>query len=155
MVHVLADPELYAFTGGEPPTLAQLRERYRSQVAGSPVAGERWHNWIVRLAGPEAGPGRGPEPVSGAAVGFVQATVLDGDRASVAWLVGVPWHGRGLAREAAQAMCGWLRESGVRRITAHIHPDHDASARVAAACGLQPTGEVDEDGERIWASAGE
>ena len=144
MVPVLADPALYAFTGGEPPTLEQLDDRYRRQVAGPPVAGspvaeERWHNWIVRLAGP------------GTAVGFVQATVV-GNRASVAWLVGTRWHGRGIAREAARAMCAWLRAAGVRRITAHIHPDHDASARVAAACGLEPTGEVDEDGERVWAS---
>ena len=34
MVEVLADPTLYAFTGGEPPTLAELEQRYARQVAG-------------------------------------------------------------------------------------------------------------------------
>lgn len=138
MVNVLADARLYAFTGGEAPNLDQLEASYRAQVAGPTDSRERWHNWIVRLASPDV------------AIGFVQATVADGT-ADVAWLVGVPWQGQGYAREAAGAMCGWLRGNGIDHITAHIHPEHDASARVADALGLRPTEEV-EDGERIWAS---
>jgi RimJ/RimL family protein N-acetyltransferase len=140
MVGVLADVELYAFTGGEPPSLSQLAARYRAQVAGSASAGERWHNWIIRVAD------------SNTAVGFVQATVVD-DHADVAWMVGVGWQHHGIAREAATAMCQWLRGCGIRRITAHIHPDHDTSVGVAAACGLQLTDEVDGDGEQIWVSS--
>ena len=44
MVGVLADLDLYAFTGGEPPSLERLEARYRAQVAGSPRPGEDWHN---------------------------------------------------------------------------------------------------------------
>ncbi len=34
-------------------------------------------------------------------------------------------------------------------ITAHVHPDHAASARVAELASLLATDEVD-DGERVW-----
>jgi hypothetical protein len=32
-----------------------------------------------------------------------------------------------------------LLAQGVRRVVAHVHPDHVASQRVAAALGLRPT----------------
>jgi RimJ/RimL family protein N-acetyltransferase len=139
MVAVLADPALYRFTGGEPPDSARLAARYEAQCAGPPDPGERWHNWIVRPAG-------SPEPL-----GYVQATVT-GDHADVAWVLGTEAQGHGYAREAAAAMCAWLRGQGAARLTAHIHPDHHASAGVARAAGLRPTGVVDDDGEQVWTS---
>ncbi|MET0566342.1 MAG: GNAT family N-acetyltransferase [Acidimicrobiia bacterium] len=137
MLSILGDDQLYVFTGGRPPTLAELEERYRAQLAGSPSKGETWHNWIIRLIEDRV------------AVGFVQATVTDVE-ADIAWLIGVDWQGRGLATEAATAMIEWLVAGGTRRLVAHIHPDHAASGKVAAALGLVPTGEVDFDGETIW-----
>ena len=139
MVDALADPGLYRFIGGEPPSFADLERRYRAQAAGrSPDGTETWRNWIVRLLDGDA------------AVGFVQATLTDDDRAAdVAWLIGVPWQGRGYATEAARAMVTRLVAGGVETITAHVHPDHAASERVASAIGLRPTDEV-EDGERVW-----
>jgi RimJ/RimL family protein N-acetyltransferase len=137
MVTVLAHPSLYDFTGGSVPTVAQLEARYRAQVAGSPDPGQTWHNWIVREDG---------DPV-----GFVQATV-EGDSADVAWVIGVPWQGRGIASEAARAMCDWLDSVGVTLIRAHIHPEHPASQRVAASIGLVSSGRLDDDGEVIWES---
>ena len=139
MADILGDRDLYRYTGGEPPTIEQLENRYRAQIAGSPRSGEVWHNWIVRIAG------------SRVAVGFVQATIT-GDDADVAWVIGVAWQGRGIASEAAAAMCQWLRDGGVGRITAHIHPDHVASAAVAEACGLSATKVIDDDGEVVWAT---
>lgn len=139
MQTVLSAPELYRFTGGAAPTLEQLRRRYEEQLAGSSEPEVIWHNWIVRLAD------------DGQAVGFVQATV-SGDTADIAWLVGVPWQRRGIATEATAAMCDWLSAHGIRCFVAHIHPEHVASARVAAAIGLSPTCELDADGERIWTS---
>jgi len=137
MVTVLADPDLYRFTGGTPPDPEELERRYRAQVAGAAASGEAWHNWILRRRSDDQ------------AVGYVQATVT-GSRADVAWLVGVPWQRQGYATEATRAMCDWLVGSGVGHLTAHIHPDHDASARVAAAVGLTRTAVIDEDGERLW-----
>ncbi len=139
MEPVLAAGELYHFTGGSPPSREELERRFAAQVAGSPNQGETWHNWIIRLLD------------GGSVVGFVQATITD-EAAEIAWLVGVPWQRRGIATEATTALCDWLRSQGVRSVTAHIHPDHAASARVAGAAGLQPTGEVDDDGEQVWSS---
>ena len=140
MAAVLADPELYEFTGGEPVGPAQLEVRYRMQIAGSGSDDEEWLNWIVRLAD------------TGEAIGYVQATVTP-TTTDVAWVIGLAWQGQGYASEAAGAMCEWLRATGVTRLTAHVAPAHGRSNGVAAAIGLRPTDEVDADGERVWASA--
>jgi hypothetical protein len=39
MAAVLADPELYIFTGGSPPARQELRARYERWIAGSPGSG--------------------------------------------------------------------------------------------------------------------
>jgi RimJ/RimL family protein N-acetyltransferase len=142
MAVVLGDPRMYEFTGGEPLPLDQLRERYRRLVVGRSADGsERWLNWVVRLAADDV------------AVGAVQATVAaDGSSADVAWEVGVPWQGRGVASEAAVALVDWLVEHGVAVIRACIHPQHAASAAVAARAGLAATSEV-VDGEQLWRRA--
>ena len=141
MVAVLADPGLHVFTGGEPPTLDELRGRYERQSAGRSADGtETWHNWTLRLR-----PG-------GEAMGFVQATITGAGEervADIAWVVGAAWQGHGYASEAARALVAWLEASEFGTITAHIHPDHAASKLVARAAGLAPTDEL-EDGERVW-----
>ena len=149
MVAVLADPALYAFIGGEPPSRQTLVRRFRAQVAGSGDPRETWHNWIVR------------ERASGAATGFVQATVVEtgANRAGVpgsppasaeiAWVIGTRWQGRGYATEAACGLVAWLDGVGARTIVAHVHPDHAASAAVAGRAGLEPT-DAFVDGERAW-----
>jgi RimJ/RimL family protein N-acetyltransferase len=132
-----ADERLHTFTGGAPADEAALRERYGHQVVGrSPDGSETWLNWMLRRRD------------TGDLVGSVQATVRDGG-ADLAWVVAVAHQGQGYAREAAQAMAAWLREAGVSRLTAHIHPDHAASAGVARALGLSPT-ETVVDGEIRW-----
>jgi RimJ/RimL family protein N-acetyltransferase len=67
----------------------------------------------------------------------------------VAWEVGVPWQGRGIASEAARAVVSWLVANDVPLIRAFVHADHASSQRVAARAGLQPTDEV-IDGEVVW-----
>lgn len=141
MAGVLADPALYRFTGGEPPAPDALRARYERQCAGSPDAGERWWNWVLRVR------------AEGALAGYVQATVR-GSRAEIAWVIGTPWQGRGYAGEAAKGLAAHLASAGgVRELRAHIHPDHAASEAVARAAGLRPT-EAWEDGERRWTATG-
>ena len=151
MAGVLADPGLYGFIGGGPPSVDDLVRRYAAQVGGGSGDGrEAWHNWIVR------------ERASGAATGFVQATVTvgagpteDGEAGSgtlaaeIAWLIGTPWQGRGYASEAARGLVAWLTAGGVGSIVAHVHPDHHGSAIVAGRTGLAPT-EAFVDGERAW-----
>jgi RimJ/RimL family protein N-acetyltransferase len=154
MSRVHAEPALYAFIGGAPPTRDELAERYAIQVRGVSADGrETWHNWIVR------------ERASGVAVGFVQATVTEpagvaprpaGETprsAEIAWLIGVAWQGRGYATEAARGLAAWLEAGGVGSIVAHVHPDHAASAAVARRAGHGPTDRY-VDGERAWERLG-
>jgi RimJ/RimL family protein N-acetyltransferase len=139
MVEVLGDPGMYVFIGGQPLSLDQLRARYRHLATGQPANGdEECRNWIVR------------RKVDALAVGTVQATIVPSSSlAEVAWMVGVPWQGQGFASEAARAVVRWLETRGTETITAHVHPIHHASARVASRAGLSPTDEL-EDGERVW-----
>ena len=135
------DPALHAFTGGQPATVEELRRRYARQVVGhSPDGRAGWLNWLLRLR------------TGGRLVGTVQTTVHredDGLVAELAWVVATAHQGEGLASEAAGAMAGWLREHGVRRLVAHVHPDHGASTGVARTLGMQPTGTL-VDGEVRW-----
>jgi RimJ/RimL family protein N-acetyltransferase len=139
MAVVLADPDLYAFTGGSPPTGCELRARYERWIAGSPDPAESWCNWVIQLRSPRC------------LAGTVQATISTGEQpvAEVAWVVGTPWQGRGVATEASRALIAWLRRQSVTAVIAHIHPGHEASAAVAAAAGLTPTGQL-KDGEVRW-----
>jgi RimJ/RimL family protein N-acetyltransferase len=139
MLDVYADQRMYEFTGGTPPSAMQLRQRFETLAKGwNHDRSEQWCNWIVRLHGR-------PHPI-----GAVQATVADDlTRAAVAWEIGVSHQGQGLASEASSALVDWLLAAGVARITATIHPDHLASAGVAARAGLTATDEID-DGEIVW-----
>jgi RimJ/RimL family protein N-acetyltransferase len=139
MAPLLADPALYRFTGGEPPSAPELAERYARQARGRSADGRHlWLNWIVR------------EREDGVAAGYVQATVdAESGAAEVAWVLGTAFQGHGYAREAAGAMVAWLRERGAA-VSAYVHPDHGASQAVARAVGLEPTAIV-RDGEVRWA----
>ena len=138
MVAVLADPSIYEFTGGSPPTLPELSARYARQSAGrSPDGSEHWLNWVVVL-----------DDGSDEPIGYVQATVV-GTEAEIAWVLSPAHQGRGLATEAATAMVEWLASAGITCLVAHVHPDHAASARVAERLGLRRT-DVVEDGEIRW-----
>ncbi len=137
MAAVLADPALHTFIGGSPADPEALHARYERLVAGSPDPEVSWRNWVLRLR------------AEGCLVGTVQATVGAGN-AEIAWVVGTPWQGLGLASEAARALVERLAgQAGVTTITAHIHPDHAASAAVARSAGLAPTEEW-QDGEVRW-----
>jgi RimJ/RimL family protein N-acetyltransferase len=136
MVKVLSDPALYAHTGGSPPSLAELRSRYRRQLDGPWPRGERWLNWVVRLS-PE-------EPI-----GYIQATVTERG-ADLAWVITTDHQRRGYATEATREVAEWLARRSIRRLTAHVAPGHTGSERVAAGVGMQPSGEFDDAGEQIW-----
>jgi RimJ/RimL family protein N-acetyltransferase len=141
---MLDDPALHAFTGGAPETEDALRARFTRQAAGtSPDESQGWLNWVAR------------DQRTHAPVGLIQATVsgAPGARtAALAWLVATDRQGEGLATEAATAAQRWLREQGVERFVADIHPEHAASDAVARRLGLHPTDER-RGGEIRWSSA--
>lgn len=140
MALVLSDSVLHTFIGGTPDTAQVLRSRYQRMTAGSPDPAVAWLNWVIRLRDESC------------LTGTVQATISPGVRgavAEIAWVVGTPRQGRGIATEAAQGLAGWLSRPPVHAIIAHVHPEHRASAAVAAAAGLTPTNEW-HDGEIRW-----
>ena len=143
MVEILADPSLYEYTGGEIPSLKVLEKRFTVQAVGHSDDGSQWWlNWVVTKRD------------SGKPLGFVQATVEDDGSnlvADIAWVISPDWQGQGIASEAAQGMVAWLRSHGVRRLTAHIHPDHQASMKVAQNQALHVTSSK-RDGETRWES---
>ncbi|MBM7170504.1 GNAT family N-acetyltransferase [Streptomyces sp. G44] len=154
MAVVLGDPALHTFIGGSPDDAEMLRNRYRRMLAGSPDPGVSWCNWVVRLREGFLSSSRERSQVEGSSglVGTVQATIgpgAEGPLAEIAWVIGTPWQGRGFASEAARGLADWLAAQGMRTLVAHVHPDHGASAAVAAAAGLAATGEV-HDGEIRW-----
>jgi RimJ/RimL family protein N-acetyltransferase len=142
LFRVLDDVRLHRFTGGSPLTRSELEAQIaRWQGRASPDGSQIWLNWIVRLA------------VTGAAVGYVQATITNGS-AAIAYVIGTAHSGQGFATEASRAICGALREHfGAEELVAHVHPQHSASRAVARHVGLVPTGAFDADGEEIWKSA--
>ena len=138
---VLDDRALHAFTGGAPADEGTLRARLHRQAAGhSPDGAQGWLNWVAR------------DRVTQAPVGIVQATNAEDEgarTAALAWVVGTSRQGEGLATEAARAARDWLRDHGVTRFVAYIHPDHAASAAVARHLGLAATDER-RSGEVRW-----
>jgi RimJ/RimL family protein N-acetyltransferase len=132
MVALLAAPAMYEYTGGEPPSEADLRARYRRQSSRP-----GWLNWVLRLRD------------SGQAVGTVQATQRDERTAELAWVVGSRFQGAGYASEGVAAAIGWLRGRELDSFIAHIHPNHAASGAVAGRLGFRRTDAM-RDGEARW-----
>ncbi len=137
MSAVLADPSLYEFTGGEPPSVSELESRYAMQTRGHSADGSE--EWINLVALTENQP-----------IGFVQATVLPSEAtAEISWVIGRPWQRRGYATQAAQGLVEVLKGQGVRKLVAHIHPQHAASQAVARSLDMIPTRDIVE-GEVRW-----
>lgn len=137
---LLKDPEIHVFTGGHPPaSAADVSAKIRRRESRcSPAGDELWLNWTLRLIADQS------------VVGYVQAGVKEG-KASLAWVVGVPFQRRGYASEASGRVLQWLRDDlGVYEVRAYIHPDHVASHRVARNIGLLKSRERTDEGEEVW-----
>jgi RimJ/RimL family protein N-acetyltransferase len=98
MFVVLSDPAIYTYENEPPPSLEWLRKRFaRLESRSSSDGSEQWLNWVVRLRSSEV-------------IGYVQATVSLGGSALIAYEFSSAWWGRGLAREAVEAMLGELAD---------------------------------------------
>ena len=140
MATVLADPALYAFTGGAPETTAELAARYTRWVAGAPEPDQTWINLVVR------------ERTTGAAVGYVQATVNPGS-ADIAWVIGRHWQRNGYASEATNGLIAWLVTAfDIAIVRAMIRADHVASHGVAKRVGMVRTAD-EVRSEEVWLRA--
>jgi len=92
MFAVLGDPAIYEFENQPPASLEWLRTRFGKLESRRSADGtEQWLNWVVRIAG------------SGL-IGYVQATVRSDGSAAIAYELSSAHWGRGLARQAVEAM---------------------------------------------------
>src|SRR5688572_5255322 len=108
---VLSQAALYDFIPEVPPaTLEALRALFeRWQPRRSPAGDQVWLNYAVR------------ERASGSYCGTLQATVVPGKHAYLAYLVAPPFWGRGLATETVGELIGFVFEAfGVERALAHV-----------------------------------
>ncbi len=125
MFRVLSDPAIYEFENAPPASLEWLRERFaRLESRRSADGTQLWLNWVVRLPTFEL-------------AGYVQATVMAGGRASIAYELSSAHWGRGLASEAVEAMIGELATGhGVREVSAVLKRANFRSARLLERRGF-------------------
>jgi RimJ/RimL family protein N-acetyltransferase len=125
MFVVLSDPAIYEFENKPPESLAWLRERFaKLESRRSPDGKEQWLNWVIRL------------PTSKLA-GYVQATVYADGRAAIAYEMSSAHWGRGLARQAVQALMGELADYyAVNRVSALLKRENERSFRLLERLGF-------------------
>ena len=112
----------------------------------------KWIEFVTPGRSPDGARSGGTGSCDGArtdrSIGTAQATIV-GEEASLAWTIGSDWQGQGYAKEVAAALAWWAKAHGMVWLRAAIHPDHEASAAVAASIGMAPTPET-VDGEVVW-----
>lgn len=117
---VLSEVAIYEYLDDQPPTsLATLEERYRRLESRCSADGsQRWLNWAIRRS------------KDGQCVGYVQATIHPDATANVAYVLGPPFWGLGLAHEASTLMLASLfAEFGVTSAFATVdRRNHRSSA---------------------------
>ena len=128
MFTVLNDQRLHRYSGGLPPSAAELAERYRGLESRRSADGnEIYLTWVVRLV-----------PL-GEAIGEVGAAVTDDGLATIAYTVGHRFQRHGFATEAVLAMVRLLSTHvDVSTLEALVPPAHAAAQRVAAGLGMKP-----------------
>jgi RimJ/RimL family protein N-acetyltransferase len=127
MFAVLADPAIYEHENEPPESLEWLRLRFaRLESRRSPDGRQEWLNWVIRL------------PSSGL-VGYVQATVHADGRAAIAYVLASRYWGRGLARQAVEAMIAELEQHHrVRTLSAVLKCGNTRSLRLLERLGFSP-----------------
>jgi RimJ/RimL family protein N-acetyltransferase len=124
----LCDPALYLYIEERPPaSLAALEARYRVLERRAPPDGrdEVWLNWACR------------ERASGVVAGLMQATVVPGAPALIAYVFAARGQGRGLAREACgEVVRALFDEWGQSAIEATVDPANARSIALLEALGF-------------------
>ncbi|MFN7980909.1 MAG: GNAT family N-acetyltransferase [Vicinamibacterales bacterium] len=125
MFLLLSDPAIYEFEGEPPPSAAALEGRYRRlESRVSPDGSQRWLNWVLRSP-------------DGNLVGCLQATVLTGGAAYVAYELGSRYWRRGYASEALVAVLEELESNyDVRQAFAALKRANIRSSGLLTKCGF-------------------
>jgi len=146
MFVTLSDPAIYEYENKPPQSLEWLRERFAKLESRRSADGkEQWLNWVIRL------------PTSELA-GYVQATVRADGGAAIAYELSSAYWGRGLARQAVQALMTELAEQyHVNRVTAVLKRGNQRSLRLLerldfalASTELQTKYEVEPGELLMW-----
>src|SRR5437016_10343920 len=127
MFAVLSDPAIYEYENQPPPSLEWLRTRFTKLESRLSANGrEQWLNWVIRLPTSEL-------------IGYVQATVHPNHRAAIAYELSSAYWGRGLARQAVQAMISELvQRYQVHQLTAIFKRKNLRSMRLLERLGFSP-----------------
>ena len=125
MFVVLSDPAIYEYEGEPPQSVQGLRDRFADlETRQSRNGQEQWLNWVIRLPNTEL-------------IGYVQATVYPSGRAAIAYELSSAYWGRGLARQAVQAMISELIEQyGIRSFSAVLKRENRRSLRLLQRLGF-------------------
>jgi ribosomal-protein-alanine N-acetyltransferase len=125
MFVVLSDPAIYEYENKAPPSLEWLRTRFtKLETRRSADGREQWLNWVIRLPTSEL-------------IGYVQATVRPEERAAIAYELSSAYWGRGLARDAVEAMISELvQHYGVCSLFAVLKGENVRSMRLLERLGF-------------------
>ena len=125
MFAVLSDPAIYEYENEPPPSVEWLRARFTKLESRRSANGrEQWFNWVIRLPTSEL-------------IGYVQATVHRDDRAAIAYELSSAYWGRGLARQAVQAMmCELVQHYQVRSLSTVLKRENLRSMRLLERLGF-------------------
>ncbi len=131
----LAHAGLYDFIPDNPPALDSLTKRYTLlERRSSPDGTQAWLNWALKRRD------------DGCYCGYIQATVDHTTRSvSIAYLVFVPYGGKGFGREAVTAMLEHLNAHGCAdRFEAQIDRRNVRSIALVEALGFKRFHEVED-----------
>src|SRR5258706_10008210 len=127
MFAVPPDAAFYECENQPPASVEWLRERYgRLESRRSNDGQQQWLNWVLRLRGAEL-------------IGYVQVTVFPTGVAMIAYELSSQYWGRGLAREACEAMLAELAgRYGVGRACAVFKRANTRSLHLLERLGFAP-----------------
>jgi ribosomal-protein-alanine N-acetyltransferase len=127
MFRVLSDPAIYEFENEPPASEAWLRERFAKLERRASADGtQAWLNWVVRLPGGEL-------------AGYVQASVLPGGTALVAYELGSRHWRQGIASAAVAAVLDELAQGyAVTLLVAVLKTANYRSAGLLRKLGFAP-----------------
>lgn len=142
LTRIFAHPAVVQYSGGRSPTVEQVRDGIRQHVAGYYT--ERGYGLLaaeLRDTGELVG-----------RVGFLTTEIDDTGDAELHYHLAPSSWGEGLATEAARAVLEWGFDEGrLTRVVAVIHPENQASRRVAEKCGLKFWKEMEIEESGVFA----
>ena len=127
MFAVLSDPAIYEFENSPPVSATWLEQRFaRLESRRSADGSELWLNWVIRLP-------------SGVLAGYVQATVMQGDVAYVAYELASRFWRQGIGSAAVNAVLAELATNyAVRTFVAVLKARNFRSEALLVRLGFSP-----------------